>query len=317
VELRHLRYFVAVAETLHFGRAAVRLHIAQPPLSRQIRQLEAELGLRLFERTQRRVQLTNAGQVFLVEARRILAQVDGAVSAARQAARGETGALAVGFIGAASYSILPPVVQAFRARYSRVELTLHEMSTEQQFAALREGRIEVGFVRPPVDDAQLAAETVLREPLLVALPRAHPLARRRALALAALAHELFVLFPRPLAPGLYDQIMVLCREAGFRPAVTQEALQMQTIARLVRAGVGVSLVPASVRNLRERGVIFRPLQDATADVEMAVAWRREDASALVQHFLAVAREATARPGAPSPSPGPSPSARERGEGRRD
>jgi len=294
VELRHLRYFVAVAETLHFGRAAARLHIAQPPLSRQIRQLEAELGVRLFERTQRRVQLTSAGQVFLAEARRILAQVDRAVSAARQVARGETGALAVGFIGAASYSILPAVVQAFRARYPRVDVALHEMSTEQQLAALREGRIEVGFVRPPVDDAHLAAETVLREPLLVALPRAHPLARRRALPLAALAREPFVLFPRPLGPGLYDQIMALCREAGFRPSVTQEALQTQTIARLVRAGVGVSLVPASVRNLRERGVIYRPLQDATADVEMAVAWRREAASALVQHYLAVVREVTAR-----------------------
>jgi DNA-binding transcriptional LysR family regulator len=293
MELRHLRYFVAVAEELHFGRAAERLHLAQPPLSRQIRQLEAELGVRLLERTKRRVQLTSAGQVFLREARDILAQVDHAADLARQAARGETGQLAVGFIGAASYSVLPVVLQAFRARFPQVALALQELTTAQQLAALREGRLQVGFVRPPVEDPRLAAETILREPLLVALPRAHRLAGRSAVALDALAREPFVLFPRPLGPGLYDQIMALCQRAGFAPRVTQEARQMQTITRLVGAGIGVSLVPSSVQNLRGFGVAYRPLADATPDVEMALAWRRDDPSEVLQRFLEVAREAAA------------------------
>ncbi len=249
--------------------------------------------MRLLERTQRRVQLTSAGQVFLAEARAILARVDRAADRARQAARGETGQLAVGFIGAASYSVLPLVLQAFRARFPQVDLALQELTTAQQLAALRDGRLQVGFVRPPVEDPRLAAETILREPLLVALPRAHRLAGRAAVPLAALAREPFVLFPRPLGPGLYDQIMALCRQAGFAPRVTQEAQQMQTITRLVGAGIGVALVPGSVQNLRGFGVAYRPLADTTAAVEMALAWRRDDPSEVLRGFLAVAREVAA------------------------
>ncbi|HZR98310.1 MAG TPA: LysR family transcriptional regulator [Chloroflexota bacterium] len=291
MELRHLRYFVAVAEELHFGRAAARLHIAQPPLSRQIRQLEAELGVALFDRDHRHVRLTDAGAVFLAQARATLAAAEQAAQAARRAARSEVGQLPVGFIGAASYSVLPRIVQAFRARYPDVELVLHEMTTAEQLQALREGQLRAGLVRPPVAHAALAAATVLREPLVVALPAAHPLAAEARVAVAALATEPWVLFPRPLAADLYDQILALCERAGFRPRLAQEALQMQTVVRLVGAGVGVSLVPRSVEALHSAGVAYRPLRDAVPNVEMAVAWRRDDTSVLLQRFLAVARAA--------------------------
>jgi DNA-binding transcriptional LysR family regulator len=289
VELRHLRYFVAVAEELHFGRAAARLHLAQPPLSRQIQQLENELGVRLFERGKRRVALTDAGAVFLDHARAVLAQADAAVEAARGAARGEAGKLTVGFIGAASYSVLPGIVQAFRTRVPDAELVLQELTTAEQLAALRAGQLRAGLVRPPVADATLAAETILREPLVVALPAGHPLAAQRRLALAALAAEPWVLFPRRLAADLYDQIVALCERAGFRPRLAQEAVQMQTVVRLVGAGGGVSLVPRSVRTLHSAGVAYRPLRDGPATVEMAVAWRRDDESPLLRQFLDVAR----------------------------
>jgi len=285
MELRHFRYFVAVAEELHFGRAAARLHLAQPPLSRQIHQLEAELGVQLFTRTRRRIQLTPAGAVFLAEARRALAQADQAVAAARRAAQGEHAPLRVGFIGAASYSILPAIVRAFRERCPTVGLTLHEMTTAQQLQALRAGGRDIGFVRPPVVAPDLVVETVLREPLMVALPLMHPLAPTETVALAApapperaaraaLPREPFVLFPRELAPDLYDQIGDLCERAGFRPQVTQEAVQMQTVVRLVGAGVGVSLVPRSVQNLHEPTVIYKPLADAAPCAEMAIVWPR-------------------------------------------
>ncbi|HEY7063164.1 MAG TPA: LysR family transcriptional regulator [Chloroflexota bacterium] len=320
MELRHLRYFVAVAEELHFGRAAARLHIAQPPLSRQIQQLEAELGVALFDRGQRRVRLTDAGAVFLGEARAVLARAEQAAEAARRAARGEVGSLVIGFIGAASYSVLPAVVPAFRARLPAAELVLHEMTTAEQLDALRAGRIRAGFVRPPVAGPALAAEIILREPLVVALPAGHPLAARRRLAVAALADEPWVLFPRRLAADLYDQIMALCERAGFRPRVAQEALQMQTVARLVGAGSGVSLVPRSVQQLHGAGVAYRPLRDApAAAVEMAIAWRRDDASALLRQFLAVARRAAVVPAsaghaAPRRSPRLTPSRRTRASG---
>ena len=304
MELRHLRYFVAVAEELHFGRAAARLHLAQPPLSRQIRQLEDELGVTLFERNKRRVRLTDAGAAFLDEARTVLAHVEQGVQAARRAARGEVGKLTVGFVGAASYSVLPGIVQAFRARYPDVELTLLELTTAEQLAALRAGTIRAGLVRPPVADPALAADTVLREPLVVALPATHPLAARRRLAVVALASEPWVLFPRRLAADLHDQITALCKRAGFRPRVAQEAMQMQTVVRLVGAGVGVSLVPRSVRVLHSAGVAYRPLRNGAATVEMAVAWRRDDESALLRQFLGVARmagESTSR--RPSNEPG--------------
>jgi len=294
MELRHLRYFVAVAEELHFGRAAARLHIAQPPLSQQIRQLEGELGFPLFVRAHRRVRLTEAGRVFLAEARAVLARVEQGAAEARRVARGETGALAVGFVASATYGLVPSLFRLFRRRHPGVALSLSELSTEEQLAALRAGSIQVGLGRPPAEDPGVVVEPLLDEPLVVALPAAHRLALSRAVPLRALADEPFVLFPRRPRPGWADRILGHCREAGFRPAVAQEALELSTALALVAAGIGVTLVPASVRTLRPRALVYRPLAAPAPTTRLLALYRREDAPPAVQRFLEVAREVLAR-----------------------
>lgn len=288
IELRHLRYFIAVAEELHFGRAAEKLHMAQPPLSQQIRQLEEELGFQLFHRTKRSVQLTEAGIVFLEESRRMLRQLEQAVQIGRQVSRGERGQLVVGFVSSAAYNVLPPILQAFRAAVPGVSLELHELTTDQQLQWLSEGRMDVGLVRPPVDDPMFQLKTIFEEPLVVALPQRHALAEAPKIPLKKLAGEAFVLFPRVLAPGLYDQIISLCQQGGFSPRVVQEAIQMQTIISLVAAEIGVALVPVSLQNLQRLGVVYRPLKEATPQAAIALLWRRNDPSPMVQRFLEVA-----------------------------
>jgi DNA-binding transcriptional LysR family regulator len=289
MELRHLHYFVAVAEELHFGRAARRLLIAQPPLSQQIQKLEEELGVQLFRRTKRRVELTEAGQVFLQEARQALAQVEQAVIAVRRASGGEIGRLTVGFVGSASYEILPALIRRFHERFPDVELVLREATTSQQVRALHEGRIHVGLLRPPISDDSLVVESFLTESLIAALPETHALAGQPVISLQALARERFITFPRHLGPGLYDQIISVCQRAGFSPQITQEAVQMQTILGLVATGIGVALIPASARSLRSAGIAYSELQGIESAVEMALAWRRDNTSTTLCAFLEVAR----------------------------
>ncbi len=287
MELRHLRYFTAVAEELHFGRAAARLHIAQPPLSQQIRRLEEELGVQLFERTRRRVQLTHAGQTFLEEARRTLAQAEQAVCVARQAAQGEVGQLAIGFVDSAVYQALPPTLRLFRERFPRVELVLRELGPAVQFQLLREGQLHAGFVRSRVDDPALAQIRLFEEPLMAALPSRHPGAGRESVCLQDLAKDPFVIFPRALGAGFYDQIVSLCGQAGFSPHVVQEANEMQTIVSLVAAGIGVAIVPASISNLRMKGVSYVHIRKPLARTAMTVAWRRDDPSPALKAFLQI------------------------------
>lgn len=285
IELRHLRYFIAVAEELHFGRAAERLQMAQPPLSQQIRQLEGEIGFQLFHRTKRSVQLTEAGRIFLREARRILSQLDQAIETGKQASRGELGQLAIGFVSSASYSILPKILSYFRRQLPTVELALHELTTDQQLRWLRDGRIDVGFVRPPIEDESLGISTILQESLVVALPQTHPFAPNELVSLRSLTHESFILFPRKLAPGLYDQIIALCQQMEFSPKVVQEAIQMQTIVSLVAAEIGIAIVPVSLQNLQRTGVVYRPLQEPTPKAAIAVVWKQHEASPIVDRFL--------------------------------
>jgi len=291
MELRHLRYFIAVAEALHFRRAAEHLSIAQPALSQQIQQLERELGVRLLERTQRRVSLTDAGAVFLERARLTLQEANEAVRLARLAGRGEIGHLGVGAVTSALYGVFPEVVRVFRQRHREVHLTLHELPGNEQTRALRDGRIQVSFLRPPVDETDIEVRTITREPWVVALPKAHRLARRRRVPLKVLAGEAFVSFPRDLAPVLYDQLISMCQRAGFSPDIVQEA-QMQTIVSLVAAGIGVALVPATLQNLSRRGLVYRPLAGTVAKLQLAVAWRRDNRSPLLEAFLSVVREMT-------------------------
>jgi DNA-binding transcriptional LysR family regulator len=298
IELRHLRYFVVLAEELHFGRAAARLGMAQPPLSQQIQRLERLLGSRLFERTSRRVQLTDAGQAFLAEARRALLGVENAVEAARRAGRGETGELRVAFAATVMFVHLPRIIREFRTRFPGVHLDLREMPTGPQLAALKAGDIDIGFVREPRPDPELEIVTVMREPLRIAVNKSHPLAAKATLAVRHLADEPFVLFPEELAPGLYAQVMGLCRAAGFTPRVVEESRELYTSVSLVEAGVGVSILPASVEKLGWRGVRYRPIPSAAAETRIAAAWRRDRARPVLDAFMRVVGELAETSSAP-------------------
>jgi DNA-binding transcriptional LysR family regulator len=289
MELRSLHSFIAVAETLHFSRAAERLHIAQPPLSQQIQRLEKEMGVQLFERTKRSVRLTTAGEVFLQEAYRTLAQAEHSIHAAQQADRGEIGRLAIGFVGSSAYGVLPAIIQAFRERFPRVELILREWTTVEQVQALHKEEIQIGFVRPPILDATLHRLTVQQEPFLVTLPVKHPLGTTSPVLLSALADEPFIFVPSKLAPGLCHQMMDMCLQAGFQPRIAQEAIQFHVIISLVAAGLGIALVPACIRTFQRPDVVYLPLQGITTQTEIQVVWQRADHGPVVRNFLEVVK----------------------------
>jgi DNA-binding transcriptional LysR family regulator len=290
VELRHLRAFTAVAEELHFGRAAARLHIAQPPLSQQIKHLERELGVQLLERTTRRVRLTNAGLVFLEHARRVLAEADRARESVLLTEHGERGEIRVGLTGATTWRLLPRMTRAYRARYPLVRLELHpSVFSGAQFSALLDGGIDVGLLRAPVPPP-LASRTLLDEELVAVLPDEHPLAERAIVPLADLAEENFVSYPDRLGSNLREVAMRACAEVGFWPRVVQEAQDTYTVVALVAAAVGVALLPASAEWLHFEGVAFRPVTGADLRVPVALTWRAADDSPVLAGFLAVAAE---------------------------
>jgi DNA-binding transcriptional LysR family regulator len=291
MELRHLRYFVAVATELHFGRAAKQLHITQPPLSMQIRALEEELGVTLLHRTRRQVSMTRAGKAFLHDARQILERAEQAVLTARRAARGEIGELVVGFISVADYNLLPLVLREFRRCYPRVTMSLKELTTDAQIAELFEGRIDVGFLLPPVSEPTIESVPILREPLIAAIPEHHPLASTQGkIPLASLSSAPFIMTPRHMAPGLHDDIVSFCHSAGFSPQVVQEAIQMQTVISLVSAEMGVALVPESLQNLQRTGVIYKRLKEKSPLTEIRLAWRAGDNLPALKLFIQLARQ---------------------------
>ncbi|EPJ8781315.1 LysR substrate-binding domain-containing protein [Pseudomonas aeruginosa] len=295
MELRHLRYFIAVAEELHFGRAAERLGISQPPLSQQIQALEEEIGARLFERTNRRVELTDAGRLFLDESRQVLALVDKAVLLARRAHLGELGELKIGFTSSAPFtSTIPSSIHAFRKAYPDVHLDLQEMSSRQVLKALLEESLQVGVIRPLALPDTVHWVELFREPLVAVLRADHPLAAgsEEGLAIAALAEEPFVFFPRSYGTGLYDQVIALTRQAGFSPRIAQEASEAMTIIGLVSAGLGVSILPASFRRTRVDGVVYRTLSDPEATTAVWLVRRQKENSPLALSFIdLVTREA--------------------------
>lgn len=290
MELRHLRYFIAVAEELHFGRAAARLHVAQPPLSRQIQLLERELGVSLFIRRNRRIELTTAGQVFLEGAHQTVNTAELAIHDAQRASRGEIGRLALGFVESAAYTVLPTLLRTFRMRYPNVELSLQAMTTQEQVADFQERGIQIGILRPPVGERMLALHTVAREPLVVVVPESHPLAQSDRVSLAALANEPLIVYPRSYGPGIHDAIVSQCVQSGFTPHIVQEVANMTTIAGLVAAGIGVALVIAPIEHLYSRGVAYRQVDGDIPSWELALAWRRDDTSTVVRAFLSTARE---------------------------
>jgi DNA-binding transcriptional LysR family regulator len=289
MELRQLRYFAVLAEELHFGRAAKRLSLTQPPLSQAILNLERELGVRLFERSRRHVALTHAGKAFLEGARQTLARADRAVEHAQRAGRGEVGRLAVGFLANTAYTLLPLVLRDFAQGFPGVTLDLRELTIPQQVEALRRENIDVGLLRPPIADAEIAAETILEEPFVLALPAGHALGGLKRVPLQRLAGETFVMFPRTAGFVFHDLIMGFCLRAGFTPRVAQEVNQTHAVIGLVSAGIGVALVPASAQKIGLAGVVYRPLREATPLASVAIARRRADASPVVAAFLEVAR----------------------------
>ncbi|MEC4881837.1 MAG: LysR family transcriptional regulator [Scytonema sp. PMC 1070.18] len=289
MELRHLRYFLTVAEELNFTRAADRLHIAQPPLSQQISDLEAELEVKLFDRSKRPLQLTKAGQEFLKETRSILSQVEQATRLVQRANRGEIGRLVVGFNSAATQSVLPDILARFRDRYPNVEIVLREMDSFHQIQSLHNHQIDCGFLHAQnLNSHNLSSLSVFTEPVVVALPMSHHLAKNLLIPLRELAEESFILPPDHMGQGFYGQIVALCQLAGFTPKVVQEAVWLQTVLGLVAGGVGVAIVPASMQNLQRKGVVYKDLQDETFEIETALVWRHDDTSPVLQSFVKVA-----------------------------
>lgn len=293
-DLRQWRYFVTVADERHFGRAAERLSMTQPPLSQAIRALEDTLGVALFARTKRSVALTAVGAALLPDVRRLLASADALPPLARRLARGEAGSLALAFVSTADYGLLPSLLRAFGARYPQVRLQLAEATSDVQIDELVAGRIDAGLVIPPVPPrhaAGLSYLPVVREPLVVAMPAAaaHGGSEDEPVHLADLAALPLVIFPRRLAPGFYDIITGCYGAAGETPRIGQEAIQMQTIVSLVSAGMGVALVPQSLCNLRRTGVVYRPLAGDAPVVETGLVWRTGDVSPVLAGFIDVVR----------------------------
>ncbi len=295
MELRHLRYFVAVAEERHVTRAAERLGMQQPPLSQQIQALEAELEVQLFRRKPRGVELTQAGEALFADAQAILARVEHAVAATRRAARGEQGRIAIGFTSSVPFHpFMPRIIRSFREAHPLISLVLEEGGTSELVEALRQERVDAAFIRSPVGDPLgLEVRPLLEEGMVVALPAGHELAQQRApLPLSALAGETFILYRRPSGPGLYDSILAGCHRAGFSPRVGQEAPRMLSTLNLVAAGLGVSIVPDSMQGLHMDGVVFNPLKDRPPlRAPLTFAHRRNERSPVVQRFISLVAQA--------------------------
>jgi DNA-binding transcriptional LysR family regulator len=294
LELRQFRQFIAVAEELNFHRAAERLHMSQPPLTQALQRMEEELGVQLFERSNRSVRLTQAGKIFLDEAQRTIAQAERAITTVRQAAQGFIGFLRIVFVSSAMNVYLPPVLRVFHQQHPQVMLKLHERTSGQQVKEIQTEWADVGFLMPPVLDASdLQLETVFRESLVAVLPRQHRLAKNPRIRLRDLANEPFVLLPALQGPGLYAHIMIACARAGFTPRFVQEAHHMRSLVGLVAAEIGVTLVPASLQDPRQTEVVYREFSDpdTTPQYDLAVVWRAANTSPVLQAFLTVVRAA--------------------------
>jgi DNA-binding transcriptional LysR family regulator len=290
VELRHVRYFLAVADERNFTRAAEKLNVAQSPLSQQIRKLERELGVELFNRTTRSVTLTQAGQVFYNRMHTLIANAEGAIDATRKTAEGALGHLSVGFTGSASYELLPAIVRAYTSRYPDVTLDLHtELVTPEQVAALQTGEVAVGILRPPVHADGIAVETVRNEPTMLLLPTRHPASSAPQIDLQNLRDEWFIAYSHNPPSTMYGLMVSACQHAGFTPKIRHMITNSASLVTLVAAGLGVAVVPASLRHLKIDGATYRPIRSPQQTVALAIAYRAEETNPLVRCFVETAR----------------------------
>lgn len=292
MEIRELEAFLAVVEEGHFRYAAHRLRISQSQVSRLIGRLEESLGVRLLDRSTRKVTLTNSGQSLLAEAEATLAAANQVRVAARAAARGEHGMLAIGTPSSMPFTaIFPKIIRSFGKRYPAVQFTVHEAGANQQVAGLLEKTLDVGFVRLPIKrrPRSVTTQPILSEPLLLALPESHPLANAEVIEVARLASEPFITYSHDIGGGLHDLTLEVCRRAGFRPNTQQEALRVPMAVSLVAAGLGVAFVPDAIREVHLPGVVYRPLDDALALAEVALVFRSDERSPVVRNFIAISR----------------------------
>jgi DNA-binding transcriptional LysR family regulator len=304
IDLRHLRYFLAVAEELHFGHAAIRLHMAQPPLSQQIRRLEQEIGYPLFLRSSRSVRLTPAGKALIERARRTLQKVDDDLDAVRSVARGEVGVLKIGFVGSAMLTSLPSILDQYRRKYSRVQLHLNELHTSQLIDALREGSADVALARDAGVMEDLQVEHAFIEPFVAVVPKKHPLAGRKSIPISRLRDEPFVWFPRSAGNHAWENAIRVLEQHGFHPKIVQEAPQWLTIVRLVGAGLGISIAPASVAQILSQDVVCRKLSPSDGSTSIDLVYRMKEPSPLVRAFCGLVRSSRSSLRAPAP-PAPS------------
>jgi DNA-binding transcriptional LysR family regulator len=295
IELRHLRYFVAVAEELHFGRAAERLHLAQPPLSQQIRKLEELLGYPLFLRTSRSVKITEAGEAFLQRARRTLRNVQRDLEETRSIARGDVGSLHIGFIGSAVLSTLPTIFRTYRQVYPRVRLHLHESFTSLVMEGLENGSLDAGILRDSDPAEGFHVTSILSEPFVAVLPASHACAKQKSISPSSLREDPFIYYPRSAGARAYEKPLTLCEEHGFRPQVVQEASNWLTILRLIGAGLGVTIAPACVRKIASAEVVCLPLRGAKAVSNIELAWPAGESRPIVDRFRQIAMSTTAEP----------------------
>lgn len=303
MEIRHLRYFLAVAEEKNFSRAAEKLNIAQPPLSQQIKHLEAELGVSLIQRDTRPVRLTEAGIFLCEQARHLVNRFDQLMGETQKLGRAEEGSLTIGFVGSATCEILPKVLRRFRAEYSGIDLTLHEMTALEQRDALHNRDISVGFMRPSIDDHAIRTEPLLDEAVILACPSEHPLAQNAtrirqdkdkkddAVSLKQLNGEPLIFFPRGPEPSFGAYLYERCRELGLTPRIVQETGEVNTALSLVAGGIGIALMPESIRAIARAGVTYLPLKRPAPSTVINAAYRRDDTSPALKAFLAIMREA--------------------------
>lgn len=288
MDLRRLRYFMAVAEELHFGRAAQRMHVVQSAVSHQVKLLEEELGFSLLERSRHNVRLTVPGEIFLPEARDLLRRADEAMRRARASADGTVGRLAIGFVDNVLWSILPPILRDFRQRWPQIELTLHPLDRSAQIEAIRTSVIDIGIMPSPSPGHALKSAELAAGPLIAAIPQGHALAVRPTLSIAELASEPFVLFPRRMNSRILEIIVACCASAGFAPRIVQEAEQLHTLLALVSAGLGVTLVPQWVARVQQLDVIYIPLDERLTPYELIAAWNPNTDNPAVANFREIA-----------------------------